>query len=493
MRILKPVILIAAIICFIGVCAFRLSVFYHNRAIGYYDRKAYDDVVLYLNRALKINPFSAVSHYYLGNVYRETNQKEKAKQEYLAALKRNHRYTEAYYDLARLYREEKQYEEMLSLLHKALVSGAAQAEIKKLISAAAREYSFDLLDRSLLFFLSNQRQEAYEVIKKVLTIDPNFLQAQYMLGFFYYSDKKYTEAIQAANKAIALDPDFWSAYKLLGDIFFDEGDYRKAASQYKAALSFNDKDSSVYNSLGLAYMNMENYDEAIIYLEKAMYLAPINVDIRYNLASVYRDKGHLDAAIDHYKKVIAMRFNYPHVHNDLGDIYQQQGRIQYALGEYLLEIESAREKLLDNPVHSETLNSLAQAYNGIGKYEKAKKTIEKVIAQDPSYREAYITLAKIKENMNDVKGAVVSLEKAKLLSLGRDFINRDLERLKNKSMSVSLDKVYLKNGRMIEGKIVQESGQRIILEIKIGQSHANVPLERLNIDRIIRESEVSQK
>jgi tetratricopeptide (TPR) repeat protein len=133
-----------------------------------------------------------------------------------------------------------------------------------------------------------------------------------------------------------------------------------------------------------------------------------------------------------------------------------------------------------------TLNNLAKAYNGIKEYQKAQEIIEDVIKEAPDYRDAYLTLADIKENTGNHKESLDALVKAKALSAGTNFIDKKIISLREEPEPVITDKVYLKNGRVIEGIIKEKTDKRVVLEIKIGSSEGEISLQQEDIERIAK-------
>jgi tetratricopeptide (TPR) repeat protein len=216
----------------------------------------------------------------------------------------------------------------------------------------------------------------------------------------------------------------------LGDVYFAQGKFAKAHGHYMKALTANDSDPGLYHSLGLALMGLERYSEALPYLRRAVELAPQNANMLYSLASVYRDSGQFQDAIREYSKLLAAQPDHPNVHNDLGDIYHNLGRENDAILEYRKEIELCDKKLAKAPQQPVYLNDLAYAYNGIGETQKAREIIEKVIVSWPNYSQAHFTSAKIYEKAGKIKESIAALEKAKELSPGNNFIDREIGRMK---------------------------------------------------------------
>jgi len=207
------------------------------------------------------------------------------------------------------------------------------------------------------------------------------------------------------------------------------------------------------------------------------------------LASVYRDGGNLEESAAEYKKIILKNPDYPNVHNDLANIYEQEGRKEDAIAEYKKELESCQNKLLIAPANPFLLNGIACAYNGIGEYEKAKRSVKKALAIKPDYREAYLTLSNIQNNLCDYEGAMATLKQADMLSSQKFyFIEEAMDNIRQLNFFPT-HIIYMKNKRSFNGIIKRETDKRIILEVDIGSAIGTVTLLRDDIERVVRKEE----
>lgn len=92
--------------------------------------------------------------------------------------------------------------------------------------------------------------------------------------------------------------------------------------------------------------------------------------------------------------------------------------------------------------------------------------------------------------------ALDELNTAKHLSVETNFIDRDISRIKNlqkKNATVSetppdepFDLILLKNGRQIEGRVISETDDAIILQVSIGNPAGQITLYKGTIQRIIK-------
>jgi tetratricopeptide (TPR) repeat protein len=178
------------------------------------------------------------------------------------------------------------------------------------------------------------------------------------------------------------------------------------------------------------------------------------------------------------------------LHNDLADIYDNLGNRAQSVLEYQKEARDCQQELVGNPDNPVLLNNYAYALNGLGESEKAKEIIDGVINSYPRYRQAYLTLSRIHEKMQNTGLALKAMEKAKQLSVREDFIDNEISRLnklpapKEKPKLEEKDLIYLKNGRQLQGKIKKEYPDKVVLEVRLGPSWGEVIFYRDSIERI---------
>ncbi|MCW5964225.1 MAG: tetratricopeptide repeat protein [Bryobacterales bacterium] len=113
---------------------------------------------------------------------------------------------------------------------------AAEAEFRKVLaknpdSASALNYlGYMLADRNV------RLEEAYEMIKKAVDLDPGNAAYLDSLGWVYFRMGKLTEAELALKQALqrfSKDP---TIHDHLGDVYFEQGDLKQAVTQWDIAL-----------------------------------------------------------------------------------------------------------------------------------------------------------------------------------------------------------------------------------------------------------------
>ena len=492
-KIIRFLILLVLLAVLVYVGRPKLCAFFYNKGIECYADGRYDQAEEYFQKALKVDPSVVVVHYSLAELYLEQGAKDAAIEQYKQAIELDVNYIPAYRALSHIYLDGKIYKEVHAIIKQLTDISSAGEEVNDLIDEISFDYAVGCVNNGLDSFLAGEKIDAYLLLEKAIEINPKFNFAHYTLAYFYYSEQKYDQARKGLYRAIDVDPNFWPVYRLLGDVYFDERDYEKAVVNYETSLDINSSDSTARNNLSLALMQLERYKEALKYLQEALSLEPGNHRIRYNLANLYRDNLMFKDAAREYQEVILTHPDYPNIHNELGDVYLEQGNKMKAFSEYRKEIEYSQRDLLDNLQDVLLRNNLAYAYNATGEYKKAEKIIKEVIEENPEYQEAFLTLARIQENLGEYDQALDTLDKAGSLSTEKVFINRNIGRLEKMTGAfgnapfdkpVSFDKIYLKNGRMIEGIIKQETQERIVLDVWMGRSKGAITLDKDDVEDI---------
>jgi tetratricopeptide (TPR) repeat protein len=215
---------------------------------------------------------------------------------------------------------------------------------------------------------------------------------------------------------------------------------------------------------------------------------PVNFNIRYSLASVFRDSKRYDEAVNEYNRLLADMGEFPNVHNDLGDIYAVRNEHERAAAEYGKEVEYAQTRLSSYPRDIISLTNLARAYNGLGKTDQAKEMVNRAIAFNPEFREAHLTLGRIYEKEGKFNESLAAFDKAKKLSVEIARVKGEMPDKKTAAMPDIRppDVLFLKNGRQIQGRIVMDSEEKIILEVNMGGPRAEVTFYRGEISHIVK-------
>ncbi len=144
---------------------------------------------------------------------------------------------------------------------------------------------------------TGRHDEAIDLIKKAIAINPHISAFHSHLGNAYQNAEQYDEAIASYKTALQLEPNSVDIYTNLGALFHKLENYTEAATYYLHALRFNPQAAEFYNNLAIVLSEEKRYEEAEIYFRKAIQINP-------SLASAYTGLGNVLLDIYQYKQAI---------------------------------------------------------------------------------------------------------------------------------------------------------------------------------------------
>ena len=144
--------------------------------------------------------------------------------------------------------------------------------------------------QSWLYLTLGRLNEALELYKKVVVLDPLHAKSYSQLGYFHYFVGQNQEAEDALRKAAELNPQKEQDHVIHGQILLAEG-------HPEAGLSEVEKESSpVWKTFGesIAFRALGRNDDSNAALDKL--IASHSQDAAYQIATVYAYRGESDKA-----------------------------------------------------------------------------------------------------------------------------------------------------------------------------------------------------
>jgi len=131
-------------------------------------------------------------------------------------------------------KEEKNFEEAISLLEKLYEKNPKEELVKKELIKTRLDYAGYLNDEFVMEY-----KKALETLKKLLDIDPENYRALYNLGITYHNLGQNKNALDSLNKALEIKPDYKYCYYNIGLIYEDMNEIFKALKAYTKALKID--------------------------------------------------------------------------------------------------------------------------------------------------------------------------------------------------------------------------------------------------------------
>jgi len=236
-----------------------------------------------------------------------------------------------------------------------------------------------------LFNLYKQKQLPI-VVKQATTLTKQYPEAfiiWIILGTAHKGLGKTFEASEAFKKVIELNPNYVDGHSSLGDTLKMQGKLDEAIASYEKALSLKPDYVEGYNKIGLVLKNQGKHDEAIASYGKALSLKPDSAVAYYNIGNALKSQGKLEEAIDAYRKSLLLKPDNSYAYRNIGNALKAQGKLEEA-------IEAYNKSLAIKPNCVDAYYNMGNAFKEQGKLEEAIEAYNKSLAIESDYAEARI-------------------------------------------------------------------------------------------------------
>jgi tetratricopeptide (TPR) repeat protein len=189
---------------------------------------------------------------------------------------------------------------------------STKTEVEKFYSFVKSQTSATLdiatyLDRAWNLICMEKYDDAIEVLKKVLGIDPKNVKGLGFMGFTFMNKKLYDNAMLYFQKVLVIEPDNPFALNNLGYICFKKGIWGEAIEHLtKAAKQTKDRMAALYANyyLGLVYYERGMFNDAIKFFEAAVTSGPNLQEAYYYLGLSETKQYEFTKAVSYYEKCI---------------------------------------------------------------------------------------------------------------------------------------------------------------------------------------------
>ena len=152
------------------------------------------------------------------------------------------------------------------------------------------------------------------------------------IGRLWRDSGSLQQAADLVKKALELDPGLVEAWNTLGTILDCQGSRDRAQETYLHALSLNSDLDYVHNNLCFSYLQSGKFEQAVRHGERAILLNPAMVVAHNNLGLAYGMLGNLDRSLEEFKH----SGDEATARNNLGLILLRRGQIIESMEQFKL-------------------------------------------------------------------------------------------------------------------------------------------------------------
>jgi len=304
--------------------------YYFNSLKGeyYYNNGEYDSAIKYFSSSIVLNDYDLFSRYFRSKLYVDRGNDSLALEDLYFIIESypNDYIIEALYDLAKIYFDNKDYNQAIVILTNLLSLDEEYDTALNLRSQGYlqnKDYLNSLIDIkkaielnpnwvyyyncAVTNYLLNDFDSAVNSINKAVSLDPLEEKAILMKAILFNKIGLNKDSIQYyLDKSLDLDSNSFYSLELQGDLKQDEKLYQEAIIFYSKAIKLDSTKSRLYNNRSACYGYLGMFQEGLLDLTKAIKIDPENAQLHFNIFQCYSHLDKYKEAYFHIKKAIKL-------------------------------------------------------------------------------------------------------------------------------------------------------------------------------------------
>lgn len=186
----------------------------------------------------------------------------------------------------------------------------------------------------------------------------------------------------------------------LGAQYYRNGKWELARARLQRATELDSRNANAYSLLALTYVELDNDRLATESFERAVRIAPNNFDVRNAYAIYLCGQGNFDDALAQFDRAIGVR------ENDNSEIMMSNAGVCIAKKpDYELAEQYFRAALEKRPTYGEALIQLAALKNRTGDNLSARAFVQRYLATNPSSAPVLFLAVQIETALGDERAA----------------------------------------------------------------------------------------
>lgn len=265
-----------------------------------------------------------------------------------------------------------------------------------------------MLEQALGFHQAGRLQEAEQLYRQVLEVEPRHPEALHLLGVLAHHTGHLQVAVDLIRAALKEKPGAGHFQNNLGNVLRDLGRPADAEMAYREALRLDPRSLDAQSNLGVVLRELGRREEALEAFRQAVAAAPGDPDLHSNLAGTLIELGQFTEALASAGEAIRLAPAHPDAHCNLGEG-------QRALGQFEDAIRTLKRANDLRPDHVPTLVSLGNALSQGGRHAEATFFFRRALEINPQTAPAQNGLSRSLGELGRFEEAVEAARQALLL------------------------------------------------------------------------------
>ena len=152
---------------------------------------------------------------------------------------------------------------------------------------------------------------AIETFEELILMDPENINAFFMLGMAYSEMREFYPCISNLQYALRLEPSFVEARLTLADAYHNQGKYLISLRELETLEKQIPMEDTTYLHRGMILLELERFEEAVPCFEKVIEIRPDVLEAHELLIGLYENLGNFPRALELTERVLNMHPDHP--------------------------------------------------------------------------------------------------------------------------------------------------------------------------------------
>lgn len=164
----------------------------------------------------------------------------------------------------------------------------------------------DRLHINVWYAFANGDANALRLLREIISQYPLDVEAYYRLSYALRNEARLEEAIEVARQGLVVDPEAPDLYNRLGFCYAELGRYDEALAAHERYVQLAPREANAYDSLGMTCLEMDRYDQALAAFDQALALNSTFGLAAMHKGDVYYQQGRHRAARAQYEHSLSL-------------------------------------------------------------------------------------------------------------------------------------------------------------------------------------------
>lgn len=344
-------------------------------------------------------------------------------------------YVPAWIRQAQIALDEKRFEDVQSLLDRALAHDA-------------NNYGA-LLMQGQLFIIQKQPDKAVPVFQRMSVYYSRSAQVQFYLGLAYLVGNDVSKGISSLNQALAIDPNYSDAIVTLAEVNINQGNASSAIAPLSELVRRQPQLYQAHLLLAKAYLAQNNFNEALAVYSKAATLFAKDAQIPLLAGMVLSQQKRFKEARKCFEQALALAPHSSSIVEDLVDMDIADDQYSAAFDRVQKELGTSTNAVAMNLLMAKIHQARAESFARKASSQSGQPKLNDVPAARDDVNQAEAELLKVIDMKPDLTGSYLLLGQL-YVAAGKE--QAALQRLTELSQKTNSAPVFMEIGEIYDAQ-----------------------------------------